>query len=383
MGLRSRFSACGVLAVVLLFAALAAPALGAQQREARVSAAVRAQMAKYEIPGVILGVWQRGEAPIVKAFGARNVDLRAEKRGAPMKPNLYMRIGSETKTFTATAVLQLVEAGKVRLDDPISKYVDGVPNGGKITVRELAEMRSGLVNFDENKTWVGEFLENPEREWKPSELLAASYALPPRFAPGEDFEYSNTNYILLGLLVEAVSGEPVGAYIRRHVLAPLHLNHTLFPRGTEFPKPRADGYTVQTANGEVADSSGWSSSWAWSAGAMISNLHDLRIWAKAVATGTLLKPAIQRQRERFIPIPGLKPARYGLGLFEVNGWIGHDGEVPGYESLTVYLPSREATMVILANADVEPNISVRLGRAVSRIVTPERVFGFGSVAPLR
>lgn len=381
MGLRSRFSACGALAAVLVLAVLVAPALGATARTARVGAAVRAVMAKYEVPGVILGVWQRGEAPIVKAFGSRNVDLAAQERGAKMRPDLYMRLGSETKTFTATAVLQLVEAGEVKLDDPISKYVEGVPNGDHVTVRELAEMRSGLTEYSKNETWLNEFLADPRRAWEPRELLGASFALPPSFPPGKDFEYANTNFVLLGLLVEAVSGERIGAYIHRHILVPLHLKQTLFPHGAEFPRPHADGYTIQTPTRALANSTEWSPSWAWSAGAMISNLHDLRIWAKAVATGTLLKPAIQRQRERFLPIPGLKPARYGLGLFEVDGWIGHDGEVPGYESLTVYLPSREATMVILANTDVEPSISVRLGRAVTRVLTPGHVFGFGSLAP--
>lgn len=381
MGSRSRFSAGGALATVIALAVLVAPALGATPRAARVSAAVRAVMAKYETPGVILGVWQRGEAPIVKAFGARNIDLASEQRGAKMKPDLYMRLGSETKTFTATAVLQLVEAGKVKLDDPISTYVEGVPNGDHVTVRELAEMRSGLVEYSKNETWLNEFLADPRRAWEPRQLLAASFALPPSFPPGKSFEYANTNFVLLGLLVEAVSGERIGPYIERHVLAPLHLTQTLFPHGTEFPRPHADGYTAQTPTHAVANSTEWSPSWAWSAGAMISDLHDLRIWAKAVATGTLLKPAIQRQRERFLPIPGLAPARYGLGLFSVDGWIGHDGEVPGYESLTVYLPSREATVVILANSDIEPSISVRLGRAVTRVITPGHVFGFGKVAP--
>jgi D-alanyl-D-alanine carboxypeptidase len=318
--------------VLVALLAVAAPA-AARTREARVGAAVRAVMAKWEIPGVILGVWQRGQAPIVEAYGARNVD-------------------------------------------PISKYVTGVPNGGKITVRELAEMRSGLVNYSDSEAWGREFLAEPLREWKPSELLAASFALPPSFPPGKTFEYSNTNFVLLGLLVEKVTGERIGPYIERHVLAPLRLKQTLFPRGAEFPQPHADGYTAQTPTQAVANSTDWSPSWAWSAGAMISDLHDLRIWAKAVATGTLLRPAIQRQRERFIPIPGLAPARYGLGLFEVNGWIGHDGEVPGYESLTVYLPAKEATMVILANSDIgEP--SRYLGEAVTRVITPRNVYTFG------
>lgn len=376
------------VAAAIVLAALFAPAVGAagggsgpaagKQRQREVSAAVRAVMARFEIPGVILGVWQRGEAPIVKAFGARNFDLATGELGsAPMKTNLYMRLGSETKTFTATAVLQLVEAGKVKLDAPISSYVKGVPNGGAITVRELADMRSGLPGYNENEAWAAEFLAAPDRAWAPRELLASSFALPAKFVPNARFEYSNTNYVLLGLLVEAVSGERIGPYIERHVLAPLKMKHTLFPVGAEFPKPHADGYTAQTATHAVANSTGWNPSWAWAAGAMISNLHDLRIWAKAVATGTLLAPAIQRQRERFIPATGLPPARYGLGLFEVNGWIGHDGEVPGYESLTVYLPSQQATMVILMNSDIDQEQSMLLGEAVTRVITPAHVFTFG------
>jgi D-alanyl-D-alanine carboxypeptidase len=151
----------------------------------------------------------------------------------------------------------------------------------------------------------------------------------------------------------------------------------VFPHGSEFPLPHPQGYTGQTATGQIGDSTGYSPSWAWAAGAMISNLHDLRIWAKAVATGTLLSPAIQRQRERFIPATGLPPVRYGFGLYEVNGWVGHDGEVPGYESLTLYLPARETTMVILTNTDAIGEPSRVLGEAVTKVITPGHVYTFG------
>src|SRR5882757_5357967 len=124
------------------------PGNGESRRAAKVGAAVRTVISKYGIPGVIVGVWQRGEAPIVEAFGSRTLDLATGRIGPPdMNPDLFMRIGSETKTFTATAVLRLVEEGKVGLEDPISKYVKGVPNGNSITIRELGEMRSGLVDF--------------------------------------------------------------------------------------------------------------------------------------------------------------------------------------------------------------------------------------------
>jgi D-alanyl-D-alanine carboxypeptidase len=357
--------------------ALAAPA-AAKTREAKLSSALREAITKLRIPGVIVGVWQPGEKPIVKAFGSRTFDLATSQPGPlDMSPGLFMRIGSETKTFTATAVLQLVEAGKVGLDDPISKYLKGVPNGSSITVRELGEMRSGLVDFTNNTAWEAAYLAAPTRYWAPRQLLAAGFALPPAFAPGQGYEYSNTNYILLGLLVEKLSGERLGSYFQHHILAPLHMEETTFAPGTEFAKPHADGYTKQTLEGTEANSTRWSASWAWSAGAMVSTLPDLRIWAKAVATGTLLMPAIQRQRERFHPIPELPKAGYGFGLLDANGWIGHDGDVPGYQSLTVYLPSKRATMVILLNSDVDDEYNLILGQLVSEVLTPRHVFTLG------
>jgi D-alanyl-D-alanine carboxypeptidase len=346
-------------------------------------------MHHYLIPGAMVGVWQKGQAPYVKAFGVRNITSFGPNGvpiGKPMKPNLSIRIGSETKTFTGTAVLQLVDEGKVKLDDPISKYVEGVPNGDAITVRELGDMRSGLVGYNANQAWIQQFLADPHRPWTPRELLSFSFSQPPLFPPDASFNYSNTNFILLGLLVEAVSGEAINSYITRNILRPAHLSETVFATGPAIRAPHPQGYTAQTPTGTLANATNWNPSWAWAAGAIISNLHDLRIWARTVATGSLLGPATQRQRERFIPSPSIAPARYGFALFEVNGWIGHNGETPGYESLTVYLPPKQATMVILLNTDTNLNPDVTapeieltspVAEAITKVITPSYVFGFG------
>lgn len=353
----------------------------AEKRRGGIGAAVRELMALDHIPGAIVGVWQRGEEPITEAFGSRTLNLATGEPGpANMTPNLYMRIGSETKTFTATAVLQLVGEGKVGLDNPISDYVKGIPNGANITVRELGDMRSGLVDFTNDEAWEAEYLAAPERHWKPRQLLAASFDLPPAFPPDKGYEYSNTNYVVLGLLVEKVTGERIGAYVRRHILAPLHMEHTFVPNGAEFPRPHPHGYIWTPPEGPFVDTTSWNFSWAYSAGTMISTLHDMRIWAKAVATGTLLKPAVQRQRERFLPFPYPGEAGYGFGLFDIDGWIGHDGAVPGFESLTVYLPAKEATMVVLLNSDANPGYNVQFGEAISKVITPGRVLPFGPTA---
>ena len=351
----------------------AAPAVSS--REMKIEAAVEAVMKKEKIPGAIVGVWQKGQKPFEHAFGVRD-----KKTKAPMTTGLYMRIGSETKTFTGTAVLQLVREGKVGLDDPISKYISGVPNGQNITIRELGEMRSGLLSYTANRQWQLKFVSHPYRPWKPEELLPYSFSQPPIFAPGAQFNYCNTNTVLLGLLVEKLSGEPLHAYVTNHILKPLGMTHSLFPTGAEFPSPHAQGYTKQTLNGKETTATNWNPSWGWAAGAMISDLHDLRIWAKSVATGTLIGKAAQAQRERFIPAEGLEPAEYGFALFDIKGWIGHNGSLPGYQTVTVYSPRLKATMVILLNSDETPpsgnELSTSVGKAITKVISPKNIFYF-------
>lgn len=324
------------------------------------------------IPGVTVGLWMPGRGSYIRSTGVAD-----KKTRAPMKPDLNMRIGSETKTFTATAVLELVDRGLVRLDKPISAYLRGVPDGDHITVRQMLEMRSGLFSYTADPDFVQALLSDPTRSFTPRELLGYAFRHPNVFAPGTEFQYSNTNYVLLGLLVEKLGKLPLADFIRRHVTGPAHLDHTLFPKGAEFPSPHAHGYTNQTLTGAVADTTDWNPSWGWAAGAMISDLQDLRRWAKVVATGTLLSPATQAQREKFIPVPDFDGAGYGLGLFTTHGWIGHNGSLPGYESVTMYLPEQKATMVILLNTDIlhdgfEP--STLVAKAVTSLITPKNVY---------
>ncbi|MGW7822151.1 serine hydrolase domain-containing protein [Streptomyces puniciscabiei] len=344
----------------------------------QLDAAVRTVMREADIPGVTVGIWTPGRPSYVRSFGVAD-----KATGQRMAPDLYMRIGSETKTFTVTALLQLVDRKKVGLDDPIGRYVDGVPNGDRITLRQLADMRSGLFNYSEDPDFYKALTSDPQRPFTPQQLLAYSFKHPVLFQPGQRFFYCNTNLILLGLVVEKESGQRLGDYIRQHVLDPAGMDHTLFPAGNEFPAPHAQGYTVQTANGEEADAADWNPSWGWAAGAMISDLRDLRTWAPTVATGRfpdgsrMVSAATQKQR---LTTPGtgtIKGAGYGLGIFDVQGWIGHNGSLPGYETLTVYLPTTRTTLVALLNTDTgyrsqEPGTV--LGEAITKIISPAHVY---------
>ncbi|MGR4883261.1 serine hydrolase domain-containing protein [Streptomyces sp. LARHCF249] len=348
---------------------------------AKLDAAIQRVLREAQVPGVIVGLWAPGKGSYVRTFGVAD-----KATGSPMETDFNIRIGSETKTFTVTALLELVDQGKLALDDTIGKYVSGVPNGDRITLRELAGMRSGLFNYSLDADFGKALTAGPTRPFTPQQLLDYSFKHPVQFEPNAKWQYSNTNLILLGLVVEKVGGKPIQEFIRQEVLEPAGLRKTVFPTDAHFPDPHPRGYTDDTTSGgKIVDATDWDPSWAWAAGAMISDLMDLRSWARTLATGTLLKPETQAERLKTTSINGIPGAGYGLGIFNIQGWIGHNGSLPGYETLTVYLPEAQATMVVLLNTDVlhdgqEP--STLFGEAITSIVTPRHVYpGHVPVAP--
>lgn len=326
------------------------------------------------IPGALVGIWSP-EGQYVTAVGVADTET-----GSPMKTDFYSRIGSVTKTFTATAVLQLAGEGELGLDDPIGRYVPGVPDGEAITVRQLASMRSGLADYTKADGFQAAVQADPRRDFSPAELLDWAFALPPLFPPGRAFEYSNTNYILLGLLVEKVGGMPLADYLTEHILVPLGMTDTILPAGTHFPDPHAHGYTEPLEGaGPPVDATGWTASITWAAGAMVSTLQDLRIWVPALGTGALIKPDL-REQQRDIATGPDEPADfgYGLGVFTVADWVGHNGSVPGYQTVATYLPQREMTLVVMVNTDVpvadRGDPSGVLATAITEVITPDHVY---------
>ena len=345
--------------------------------------AISQAMRQEGIPGAIVGVWTP-HGNYVRAFGISDTVTRA-----PMEESSYQRIGSITKTFTVTAVLQLVDQGKVRLDDPISKYVAGVPDGDDITIRELARMQSGLFDYVNDDAFSTLWVTHPYREWTSDELLQYTFRHPLLFRPGTSFAYTNANTVLLGLVVEKVTGQPLASYIQDHVVEPLHLDHTAFPSGNQFPSPHAQGYAyVELPNQGQPEKkivTDWNPSWGWAPGAMYSDLNDMHVWAQALATGVLLSPPTQAQRLQTVPFKGAPGASYGLGIEGFDGWWGHYGNMLGYNSLEAYLPSQRATLVIFANIwpskhHPKSSAAAALSNEVTKIISPSNVIG-GSSAP--
>src|SRR5919106_5797456 len=237
-GRRLRVVALTAIAAVALLATSAAPGVTptASAQEAGSAAKrlppihrgeltrkIKADIRKADIPGVIVGVFRPGSDPYKRGFGVRNTTT-----DRPMTTKLHTRIGSVTKSFVVTAVLQLVDRGLVGLDDPIGKYVPGVPSGDVITIRQLAAMRSGLYSYTNDILPDGVAAE-PHRQWTVPELLDISFSRPLVFEPGTEFDYSNTNTLLLGLVVENVSGMPLADYIDANIAEPLGLKHTFIP----------------------------------------------------------------------------------------------------------------------------------------------------------
>ena len=332
-------------------------------RAAALDAAIPPALQRASVPGAIVGIWQDGREPYVKAFGVADTAT-----GQPMTTNLAMRIGSNTKTFVVTSILILADQGKLGLDDPIERYVQGVLNGTQITLRQLAAMRSGLYSYTDetNKDMATE----PLRQWTPRQLLAIATRHPPLFPPGSKFDYSNTNTVLLGLVVEAVSGQPLASFIEQNILKPEGLTRTVFPAGAELPSPHAHGY-FKMPDGKIVDATYWNPSWGWAAGAMVSTLDDLRVWTRDLALGKLISPAMKRAQHQFLPAPGEGDgALYGLALEYQNGWLGHNGNILSYMVYPYYLPDERITLVVMLNSGIDIPGSWRLMQDIVPIVSP-------------
>jgi D-alanyl-D-alanine carboxypeptidase len=321
------------------------------------------------IPGVIVGVWVPGQGEWVEAFGEANIET-----GRAMQVADKVRIASNTKTFVAALVLLLADEGRLSLDDPLEKYIPGVPYGDEITVRNLLNMTSGIFSFSEDEDFLAEFTADPLMELTPQESLQIALGHPPNFAPGEDWEYSDTNYEILGMIVEQVTGNAIEYEMDERIIEPLGLESTSFPTTPEMPPGHARGYML-SSGGELEDYTMSSPSVPWAGGAMISDLEDLRAWVKSLATGELLSEKTHEQQMEWVAIPGLEnvDGKYGLGIMSLAGFLGHNGAIQGYNSIMLYLPGADAAIVVLGNKSTNfSQETVDIFFELARLLFPER-----------
>jgi len=328
-----------------------APPAGAKsfspEVQRKLALATRNNMTDSRLPGAVVGVWVPGRGSYVRAFGIGN-----RSTGRRAETTDHVRIASNTKTFAATAILQLVDDGRLSLDDHLSQYVSGVPNGDAITIRQLLHMTAGVYDFTDDDAFGQAFYANPRMSFTEADFFAILGRHAPEFAPGSAISYSDSNYWLLGLVLEKVTGRPIRSVIRDQILRPLGLKNTSYPTRQTLPKPFARGYFGGLEfNNPLTDKTLINPAVGGAAGAMQSTLGDLRKWVKALATGRLLSPSLQAQRLQFqsFGLPGPVNLSYGLGIFKLGNLIGHNGAVIGYSSAMLYLPSNGATLVVWGN----------------------------------
>ncbi|GGP63594.1 serine hydrolase domain-containing protein [Saccharothrix coeruleofusca] len=304
-----------------------------------------------------------GGIPGVEALLRDGDQVRASTSGvgaladkSPMPGNGRIRAGSITKSFVATVVLQLVAEGEVELDVPVDRYLPGVisgngNDGAKITTRQLLQHTSGLPNYFAKLASVDpETVRNQGAE--PIDLVRMAVQQPPLFAPGTGWTYSNTNYIVLGMLVEKVSGNSLSKELSFRVARPLKLDDTYLPeRGdTRLPDPHPVGH-VPGKSGTI-DFSDFDSTMAWAAGGLVSTTRDVSAFYDALLGGRILPPAQLAQMKTAVPAPslGVDQAGYGLGLFTAplpcgGQYWGHEGSIFGFMTMAGVGPDGRQAVV--------------------------------------
>jgi D-alanyl-D-alanine carboxypeptidase len=275
---------------------------------------------------------------------------------ARMRATDRFRVASITKPFVATVVLQLAAQGRLRLDDPVERWRPGLIPGGKTTtLRQLLGHTSGLFDYDDDRAWVRKRIANPDREWSPRELVAIATSHAPLFAPGTKWSYSNTNYVVLGLVVEAATARTLGRELQERIFSRLRLSATSYPSGTTIPGRHAHGYIgsgshVPLPPGTLRDVSSLLSPSAWGAGQIVSNAEDLTRFFATLLRGRLLPP-----RQLAAMKADVMDAGYGLGLriarTPCGTAYGHDGDLPGYRTVVWTTANGRRAACVMVNVD--------------------------------
>jgi D-alanyl-D-alanine carboxypeptidase len=306
---------------------------------------VRVAMSRFHVPGAAVMVIADGRVLFTRAYGDRDL-----QRGLSVKTDTLFEIGSITKQFTAACILQLRDQGKLKLDDTLSVYLPNAPHAKEVTLRNLLTHTSGLHDYLDMPD--ADFDALAARPIAYQNLIARVASLPLDFAPGSQWSYSNTGYLLLGRVIEVVSGEGYKEYLQRHILKPLHMKHTFTTADESRLANMAVGYRYQRGKMEVAPF--LDPSWGSSAGFLISNLDDLSRWDRALSDGTVLSEASYREMSTAFMTTKSGSADYGFGLFVDSMYgqprIGHTGGAQGFTTADEYYPVQKMRIIAFTNS---------------------------------
>jgi CubicO group peptidase (beta-lactamase class C family) len=336
----------GLLAVLLVLPAHAQKpdAPEAPRMPPGFAAAADALLAKHypqDAPGAVAIVVKDGRPVFRRAYGLADLEF-----GILLEPDMVFRIGSVTKQFTAAAILQLVDAGKLAFDDDVSQYVDGYAGNTRVTVEHLLTHTSGIPNYTDLQEWSRHIRE----ELTPRQIVDIIKVEPLEFAPGTQFKYSNSGYLLLGLIIEKVSGRPYAEYIRQMVL-PLGMRQTRYDDPSRVIPRRARGYEWESDEWRNAPYIGMSQ--PFSAGALVSTVDDLALWNTAIERGRLLSDSSRTRWFAPFRLASGRTTGYALGwtvtTHEGLAVAEHGGGIHGFASGVLRIPSERVYVAVLSN----------------------------------
>jgi CubicO group peptidase (beta-lactamase class C family) len=336
----------------------------AQVSGTRIAAAtdsiVSAALEAHHSVSYAVGVERTGTVIVAKGYGMADLESNV-----PATARTIYRLGSITKQFTASAIMQLVEQGKVHLDDEITDFLPDYPTQGyHVTIEHLLTHTSGIKSY----TGLGErFWNVSARDLSHDEMLNLFENEPFDFAPGEKYMYNNSAFYLLGMIIEKVSGEPYDEYLEAHIFEPLALSSTSYCHEDNIIVGRAQGYRRE--DGEFLNDKPISMNTPGAAGALCSTVGDLMQWQDAFNQGRVVSPA---SRQRMITPETLNDGSktqygFGLGIGDLDGhaMISHGGGINGFSTQLNYFPDDNLTVVVLANA--EGSDPGRVARTISRV----------------
>ncbi len=373
---------------------VAPPTSGASAKE--IVALVDAAIGEYHLKAAIVRVLIDVEELVTIARGE-------SMSGVPATPEMHFRNGAIAISYISTALLILVDRGVVSLDDPLSTWLPDLPNADNATLRMLANMTAGYTDYVTTDAFAAANAADPFRQWTPEELIAIGLDAGRFFVPGESWAYSHTDYVILGLAIERITGEPLDQVLRDLVLDPLGLVNTASFGTPEIPDPVLQAFTSERKSvleipPEVRfyeESTFWNPSWTIARGAIqTTNIVDLAASVDAIGEGVLLSPGSYReQTSRTLagfgsPIDGCatcmslsEQTPYGLGIWLVGDWLAQNPAFGGYAAFMAYFPARKVAIAVSVTVNEEAfddagnflvsNASVAVGAAIATLLAPE------------
>ena len=322
-------------------------------------------MSQNDLHAVILSV----------SIGKQNIVTTAlgqSMTGVPATNQMHFRNGSVAIAYLTTLLLQLVDQKRVHLDDTLSTWFPSLPHAQIITLRMLAENRSGYADYVPLLTPA--FEANPFRAWSQQELLQPALAKPLQNPPGASFTYAHTNFVILGMVLQKITGKPVATLMQEYILAPLGLQNTDSSSTAVIRPPVLHAFTSE--RGLYEESTSWNPSWTLATGAiMTSNIEDVRKSAIAIGEGTLLSPASHKEQIAPVSLLSQPRAYYGMGVFIVNSWVLQNPLFSGYNALMAYLPSHKIAIAVTTTlgekSSPSTNYSTQIFQSIGTYLAPD------------